>query len=695
MILNPVKIPERKISSVDIPKFDAGLFLNGPQNAPINSMVDSKDVEIDNGGFLVPRRRLAKFLPDTVGVSYQKFPVLWNGQEVFFTADDGKIKHCLATDSDWTDCTGSNSFSTNNGGMTKFLRALNRVIILNGKNGDKLSYVDLETPGFPVVKYVPLADPSTAPTAALTNLTAGSDNIYYAFNYSSTIGETKLSPIQTVSINKTRDEWTGMTSPGSITITRTGTPPAGATYWNIYIALSAPSGGIADEDMLLLAAQLEISSTTFVDNGNLAINLGAIPPSENSTEGPMVDQGIIANGTPILFADQESPYNIWIGGSGPNAMNFSVSGGGYRYEAEKGTNFFPSIIVGFRNGQGIPSLTVYYSNTEGLSKQAVLEQNTVNYGDISLTLWGATEQYYGAAGVASSNSTVNYNGRLLSLSTDGFVSTETEASLQNVLSIKKVSTPVDDLVRSIKTSAMENVVGTGWGNKYMWLVPSRGFDTPQEILVLDTNQPGTDGKGAWYTMAIPANWIGVVSSPESEAFVYVSQGKETYKLIEASSTFDFINGVAQPFSTKAVGALSPMGGSAHNNWQASVQAMFYIVDLIGAIRIGVTYRNQSGNLKTKSRLYQGPIVLPSTLGGWGDPHWTYANMPQMTGWGASAPISSEVGSSRSVDVRIPVRIDDITNEMQWFLETDIGYNNYKLRAVSYEGMNIGIKPDLT
>lgn len=694
-INKPVPVPQKQITSVDVPSFAGGQFLNGDQDAPINSFIRSKDVELDLSGFIIPRRRLVPFLPDTVETTYQKLPVFWNGEIFYFTLDEGKAKFCRAADSDWTDCGGTNSFTTGAGGRPRFLRVLNNIMILNGKNGDKLAYIDLSSSGFPVVKYSLVTDPASALTAALTNLTAGSYHIYYAYSYSGAVGETELSPILDQTLNIVRDQWQTQSSPGSIKLTRPGSPPTGAKFWNLYVALAATAGTIQPSDMLQLAVKLDLSTVDFVDDGSLSINLGSVPPTANSTDGPKVANGIIEDGNPILFDDQDNPYNIWIAGGGPNAMDFSVSNGGYRAEPEKGTNFYPTTIIGFRTGQGVPALTVLYSNTEGLSKQAVLQQQTVNYGDQSFTVWGVTEQHYGAAGVAAPNSAVNYNGKLMFLSTDGYMSMETKTNAPNVLDTKPISSPIDSYVRSIKNSAMPSVVGAGWNNKYMWLVPNAGFDTPQQILVLDTNSKGIEGNGAWYTLNIPADWIGVVSPQDTAAFVYLCQGNKTYKLLNADTTVDVKGGVSAPFSTSATGALISMGGAAHNQWQADVQAMFYIVGLVGDITVGVTYRNQNGKLKTKQKTYRGPAFEQPAGGGWGSPQWVYANAPLIPGWRSSSRIDDVAsGVIGARDVRIPVRIDDIMNEAQWFISTGVGYNSFKLRSVSFEGIALGVRPDL-
>lgn len=689
-VTNPAKVPQPNITSVDVTKLDGGLSTGGAQSSPANSFIESLNVQLDRFGFLTQRPKLSPFLPDTVETTYQKFPALVDGQIVYFTLDDGKAKWTTEGSTEWEDCGGDNSFVTQNGGFPKFIRVLDCVMILNGKNGDKLAYIDLSTPTYDVVKYSLVTNPASALTSALTNLTTGPYVVYYAYSYSGAVGETELSPILTQSINIVRDQWQQQTNPGSIKVSRpAGLPPAGAKFWNLYVAVAATSGSIQPSDMLQLAVKLDLSTFDFVDDGSLSINLGSVAPIANSTDGPKVSHGIVEDGNPILYGDEDNPYNIWIGGGGPNAMDFS-----YRAEPQKGTNFYPTVVVGFRNGQGIPSLTVLYSSTEGISKQAVLQQQTVNYGDQSFTVWGVTEQHYGAAGVAAPNSAINYNGKLLFVSTDGVVSAQTQPSIQNVLSILPVSSPIDEYVRSIRNSAMPTVVGTGWGSKYMWLVPNAGFETPQQIMVLDANNKGLNGDGAWYTYDIAGDWIGTVSPEDNAAFVYISQGNKTYKLLEASSTFDTKNGVSVPFAISAKGPLLGVRGNARNVWMAGVQVKFNLVGLIGPIYLGVTYRNLNGTLKTKTKFYQGPVFTPSVAGGYGDTGWSFGGNDQIA-LSSHPAIDESNAAITPEDVRKGVRIDDIFNEWQWFFYTPVGYSALKqLRGVSPEGIDLGVRPDL-
>jgi hypothetical protein len=695
-VTNPVPVPDQDVTSEDIANFESGLFLNGAQNAPSTSIITGRNVEITPDGYLVPRRKLTPWLPDTVENGYGIYPVSYKGTLYYFTADAGQIKYCKDGDSAWSVCTGSNTITTQKGGIPIFMRVLNNVMCLNGGNGDKLAYADLTTSGFPVVKYTAIADPTNAFTAALTNLTTGSFKIYYSYSYTTDVGETNLAPILTQSINITRDQWqTNTASPGKVTLTRPGTAPTGAKFWNLYVAIASTAGAIQNTDMLQLVVQLDLSVTTFTDDGSLDINLGGTAPTANSTDGPRVKYGIVEDGNPILYGDVDNPQNIWIGGGGPYAMSFSVSRGGYLAQPEQGTNFEPTVVIGFRNGQGIPSLTVLYSNTEGLSKQAVLEQQTVNYGSSSFTVWGVTEQHYGAAGVAATLSAVNYNGQLVFFSTDGVMSMNTQPLRQNVISTVNFSRKsIDKAYRLIKVSAMPTIVGAGWNDKFLFIVPNDGFDTPQQIWILDTTQKGVDGNGSWYFLDIPAQWVGVVSPKTTSAFVYIRQGKSSYKLLDALTTYDTIGGVSVPFDTGATGPLIGINSAAHNTWQADVQAVFYVMNLIGPITVGVNYYNENGTFKTKSKTFNGPTFTPSAAGGYGDPQWQYANFKQIPGYRTSPSINDSTSNVTSINKRIKVPIDDNMNEAQWWYQTPTGYSSYKMRAISFEGINLGVAPDL-
>lgn len=693
-VKKPVPVPKKNIGSLDVIGFSGGWFLNGEQSAKGNQLVEGDDVEMTINGLLGPRRSLQKWLADTVGTSYEKFPALWEGEIFLFTADDGKIKWTQEGDSVWHDCGGTNTFTMPTGAKLKFIRVLDVLLILGGDGGNKLAYVDLATKD--VIKYTAVTDPVSAPTVAATGITTtGAYKIYYGYTYSSLVGETKLTPILDSDLSKPRDNW-NPDGTEYLTLSRPdfGSEPAGARKWNLYIALASNGGTIQDSDMLRLATGLDIAQESIVDNGTLPIDIGfGNPPAANSTDGPRAKHGIETNGRPVLYGivddDGNDTGEIFIGGDGDFALDFSSSNGGFRSEPSKGTNYYPTSVVGFRNGQGIPSLTILFSNTQGLSKQATLEQQTINYGNQSFVVWGVTEQNYGAAGVASPYGVVNYKGQLTFPSVDGMLSMDTQPQLQNVLTTKNIDDDIKPYIRRIKVSALNNIVGTAWENRLLYLIPAYGFDTPTQILIRDLNN-----NGSWNPpLDIEADWIGTVSPPDSPAFVYISQGNKTFKLFESFGTVDYKGGSVENFSTGARGALMGIN-DAHNAYQAVVQAVFYILDMIGDMTIGVTYRNQNGKIKHKSKVIHGPVYLRSTSGGWSDVHYNYAHFFMPPGWSAIAPVSESNAALERLTKRWPLSINDLASEVQWWYTTPVAYCDYKLKSVSFEGENLGVKPDL-
>ena len=585
---------------------------------------------------------------------------------------------------------GSNWVTTGNGTIITFLRIQDKVLILNGV--DKLGYINLSN--MTVVKFTTVTNPATQPSATATVLTlTGNPKIYYAMNWNSTVGQTAISPIRTYSVSKSRGTWKD-DGTEFLTIDRVNTPPPNAVSWNLWISL-APSGAvIAASDMLLLAGGIDLASATFVDDGTLPIDISrGTAPEDNSTDGMIASYGVEDKGRPILYGDPTpgKEHNLYIGGDGDNALDFSPTNGGYVVELNKGTNYYPQGVIGFRNGQGIPSMTVLFSNTQGLSKQTIIEQQTVTYGTQSFVIWTQVEQNYGAAGVSSPYAVINYLGKLIFPTTDGIVSMDTEASMQNVLSSKRISDKASKTVASIKNSALPLVVGTAWSNRVLMSVPSRGYNFCNEILVYDMTN---DQKPTWYTLDIRAQWIGTVSPRQESAFVYVCQDNHIFRLEQAYVSLDEnSDGTTSPFPVSARGALIGTN-QAHNGYVSVVQVMFYLVDFIGEIEIGVTYRNEVGIMKTKSKMLTRGAYAKSSGGGWSSPPYVFkgGESPYLR-WGEFPDITDAELATKDT-IREPLVLNVLTSELQWFINTNLDNSSFILRSVSYEGINVGVRGDL-
>lgn len=687
----PVKVPTKTITSTDIVSFNGGVDERGDANADPNTFVASRNAMVNSAGLLTHRFGLKRWLPDTVDTVYQVYPAIWNGTIYYFVADDGKIKYCESGDTAWTDCGGTNSVTTGPGIITTFLRVLDKILVLNGH--DKLRFISLSD--LTMTQFTTLTDPATAPTATPTVLTnSGNFKIYYGINFNSTVGQTKLSPILTYTVSKARGQWK---TDGTeyLTIDRNNTAPTGAVSWNLWVATAPAGASIQDSDMLLLGAGIDLSVTKFVDNGSLPISIDkGTAPEDNSTDGMIATYGVEDKGRPILYGNPTAgkEHELYIGGDGDNALDFSPTNGGYTVVLNKGTNYYPVGVVGFRNGQGIPSMTVLFSNTQGLSKQAIIEQQTITYGNTSFVVWAATEQNYGSAGVSSPYAVINYLGSLIFPTTDGIVSMDTEASMQNVLSSKRISNKIEKTVKSIKNSALNKIVGTAWSNRVYMSVPSRGYTFNNEILVYDmTNEQDP----IWYTFDMKAQWLGTISPQNEGAFVYVCQDNHIYRLEESYVALDDNpDGTTTAFPVSATGALIGTN-QAHNSFVAVVQVVFYLVDVIGSIQIGVTYRDENGKMKTKSKTITEGEYAKSSGGGWSSPGYLFqVGSSTYNQWSDIPAIAdADIATKQTIRKAIPLG-SAVTNEMQWFINTNLDNSSFILRSVSYEGVSVGVRGDL-
>ncbi len=685
------KVPQAKISSLDIVSFDGGLDQRGDANIKSNSFAIGRNVMVDPQGLATHRLGLKRWLPDAVGTVYQVFPALYGGAVRYIIADNGKIKWCVDGATSWTDCGGDNVINTTAGVVNTFLRILDKVLILNGE--DYLGYVDLATMN--VVHFTAVTDPASAPTGSATGITnSGSFKVYYCISYNSVVGKTKSTPILTYTVSKIREQWATDGSQG-VTVTDPNTRPSGAVSWNIYLATAPAGGTIQYSDMLPLALGLDINTTTFFDNGSITqLTNAGTAPATNSTAGPKAKYGKEIEGRPFLYGIKGDEYAVLIGGNDTSALDFTEGNGGYRLVLNQGTNYYPQAVTGFRNGQGIPSITVLFSNTEGLSKQSIIEQNTISLGNFSATVWGSTEQNYGAAGVSSPYAVVNYKGAMVLPTTDGILKIDTQASLQNVLLPERISDPIIDEISSIRVDLLNKIVGTAWANRIMFAIPSRGFNYNNQIVVYDVTRKDNE---CWYTFDIRAQWIGTVSPAGSSGFVYVVQDNHFFRLDKMYVAQDEqSSGVTAPFPMEVTTALVGTN-TAHDGYYAVVQVLFYLRNFVGSVDLIVTWRDyQSGKMKSKIKTVTNGVYAKSSVGNWSSSGYLFnQNLPtKVQRWGEVDQLNDSQ-SAQKADLRFRVPLNNVvTNELQATIAINLDNSAVVVRSVSFQGQPLAISPDV-
>lgn len=682
----PVQVKGATISSPSpIVSFASGLDERGDYNISPDAFSVGRNAMVNSANNATKRLSKKKWLPDSVGFNGEASTVYYDGEIYYFIADDGKIKYCQENDTSWTDCGGSNTITTTTDTITTFLRVNDLLLAMNGV--DPLSYVDLST--FNVNAFTHVDDPISVITCAATGISgSGSYNVYYAFNYNSDGGgTTAIGPIKTQAVSKSRSNWK---TDGTeyLTVSFNDTPPAGATSRNLYAAVYLKGATPTASDLLMLQPNIPLATTSFVDNGSAMLDIGYdFAPDTNTTEGIKASQGQLVDKTPILYGDPTNPYTIYFGA----IVDDSVAFGGIGTQALpllKGTNYYPTSVIGFRNNQGIPNLLALFSGTEGVSKQQILSKTTVTYGDEPAEVWKPDELNAGAAAVYAKYGVVPYLGELQFPSADGIISIKTEQQLQNVLQPSIVSDAVAKTYNTIKNANFKKIVGASWKNLVCFTIPSRGYNYNNQILVRDmTNRD----KPKNYVWDIAADWIGSISPPDKDSFLYIREGNKFFKLVDSYVAEDEDStGVSTPYPVIIESALIPFS-QAKNSYFAATQAVVYLANFIGTVDITISYVTKKGKIKTKTKTFTNGGHSRNRLAGWSNPRllWRSWNN-RMVNWSTPIPSSGEQNNTQKVVRRCRIRLPNpVINEYKVRVSSDLSNTSFDVVGAALEGVNIG------
>lgn len=688
---NPVKVKQPNITSEDVVSFSLGLDERGDYNAPINAYTYGRNAWVNNANNATKRLSLRRWLPDTVGFNGEIATVYYNGELLHFVADDGKIKYCQETDTAWTDCGGSNPITTTAGVITTFMRTNDVLLIMNGE--DNLGYVDLATKD--VTQFTHVDDPTSILTATATGITAsGAFKVYYGITYNSDGGgTTAMGPILAQSVSKSRSTWK---SDGTeyLTVAFNDTSPANATSRNIYGAVAIAGSTPQASDLLLLGKNIPLSTTSFSDNGTVPFDITAgLGPDTNSTGGVKASAGVMAGNTPVLYADPDNPYNIYFAGLVDTGVSFSPGDGAQTLPLNKGTDYYPTSVVGFRNNQGVPNLFALSSSVEGISKQDILSQKTITYGNEAKQYWDSDPMNTGANAVYAKYAVINFLGKLIFPGANGVNEIDTKAQVQNMLSNSIISNAIADTYSTIKNAEFSKIVGTAWNNYVMMIVPSRGYNYNNQILIYDLTN---ENAPKWAIWDLQADWIGTVSPPNAASFVYIRQGNKTFKFIDSYVAEDEdSSGISTPFPVDIRGSLIPFSNGS-NYYVAATQGVFYVANWIGTVHCEVSYINQKGKLKTKTKTFTNGAISKNGMAGWSNPRnlWRSFNN-RIINWSTPMPNTGEANVSQKKTARLRVRLPNpVVNEVKFRIYHDLDGSSVDLVKFSIEKVDVGIIGDI-
>lgn len=690
-VTDPVKVKAANITSSDVVSFASGLDERGDYNIAPDAISYGRNGRINSANNFTKRLSKKRWLPDSEGFNSEVSTVYYGGELYYFIADDGKIKYCQTNDTAWTDCGGDNEITTDEGVITTFLRVNDILLCMNGV--DELRYITLSD--LEMTQFTHVDDPTSTLTAAATGITgSGSFKVYYAITYNADGGgETGIGPIKTQAVSKSRSTWD---SDGTeyLTITFNDTPPAGATSRNLYAAIALQGTTPVASDLAMLKSNIALGDASFVDNGSIPFDISFnTAPDTNSTAGIKAALGTIVDKTPVLYGDPDNPYDLYFGALTDDGVSFGSNNGAQRLPLLKGTNYYPTSVVGFRNNQGIPNLLALFSGTEGVSKQQIISQKTLTYGNNTITYWGADELNAGASAVYSKYGVVPYLGELQFPSAAGITSIKTEQDLQNVLAPSIVSDPISKTYATIKNASFDKIVGTAWNNLVCWAVPSRGYNYNNQILVRDmTNKQ----KPKWYIWDLAVDWIGSISPPNRDSFLYIRQGTKFFKLQETYVAEDEdSDGTSASYPVTVEGNLKAFS-QGRNVYMAVTQAVFYIVEFIGTITITVSYVNKKGKVKTKTKTFSNGSHGRNMLGGWGNPRLLYRSWNnRMINWSTPLPMASSSNNTQKIVKRCRIKLPNpVVNEVKFKVSSELENTSFDLVMGNFEGVNIGVVGDI-
>lgn len=633
-----------------------------------DALKSTSNMVLEQNGVVRPRPSLVKYGPQPEGeILGELFECkVVNRTNVAFylismqtDGENAYICYARGEDSEWTKI---NSKTYDKDSPAHYVQIGDKVLVMNGV--DSLSYIDLSD--WTITTFVKIDDPTNAPTATATGLSGSGFLVYYAVTASSSIGETASSPAASVTIGTSRDSW----NPDSQYVTVSWSAVTGATGYNVYVGTATDGEG--KPSLHLLKANIDPTITSFKDDGKLAIDISRYAPEYNSTSGPKATRGAVVNGRVWLVGDTDNPYYVWYGGDWGHEIDFSPSGyGGGYITVASGTKEIPIAVVPFRRGTGDSTVVVLTQGSNGSGRRFQISNSTISYGDESVVVWSPTEDS-GRDGTDSPDAIVVYNNSLFYPSRDGFKTTGTMPSLQNILSTRTISATIQDQISLLKSSAMGKAVGLAYEGRIYWALPV-GDTENNRVWIYHPDQ-----KGAWMTSwYLDARWLTLYNdnSGDTHFLVYCSDGG-LYELDRYTATAD--DGV--PFETDMSSGMIQFSKDGRD-WARLIQIVFTFLKPKGEINITVEAMTEDGAMKYKQTLF--PRLNASAIG------WSKVinSSPRMRGW-SNLDVPEE-SLQDSVD-----EIVEIDEDVQWFtytIHTVKPGTDYKVSSVVAEHVPIGIK----
>ena len=562
----------------------------------------------------------------------------------------GTIKRSTDDGDTWDTCTGA---SLTSGEKVYFIQIGSYLYIANGT--DSLVRYDGTTT---LTTYTALSTPG-APSPVKTGLTGTTYTASYRVSAVNEVGETVGSTAGTVTIGKTRDNWTA----GTDYITSTWTKVSNATGYNVYY--QDDLNGSGQHVYVGSVVQPSGATVTFTDNGEASqpLNNFVVAPEGDTTSGPTFTHMELSGNRIWATLDPDNPWRVYWSGSGVNIGAFSPFNGGGYIDLEKGGRERPKAVVHYRDGKGGAFATVLTSDPEGVGSVWQISLESVSIGDTAFVVPSATK-IVGSVGSDSPLSVVKVKDDIMFFNRKGWFNLGSRAQMLNLLSTDEISSNIRPTIQSMTGSALNNVCAYYYDAKVFCSMP-RGNSTNNEIYINDTERK---------------NWCGPWTVGVERFLQYSDTSGETHLLavpIAGSRLIEFSENIegdlSSAFSTRLLTGLYPVDEN-RNSWAKIRYAYIELNQPVGNITFSVL-----GTGKRDGYSQVGSISITDTVSNSG-----YSANSQLSNFLFSdTSVTPTVYSQASVKKRI--RINKLLNNIQFKVTTDARGDAYTLLSISAKG----------
>lgn len=548
--------------------------------------------------------------------------------------------------STWTACTGAvytpgNPVEMNqNGAYLYITNGIDPIIRYDGST-TLVTYTSLTTPA--------------APTVAETGLASTGFNYYYKVAAANTVGFSIASAASTVvESSVARDTWDATTNFAVITVPAfQGTQ----TRADIYISEN-------NVDYYYLAST-SVTGATYKDDGSAIPVPGTQAPTENTTQGPLVEEFSNVGSRMYGVRDSDNRYRIWFSGSGNFAGSFSPAYDGGYLDWQEGGKYIPVKVEDYRDGKGTPLATVWCKSADGQGCILQMSLDTLTISDISITVPSAY-RLPGSRGTPAPGSVVNVLNDYMFYNSQAFYNLGSRAQFLNLLSTDEASANIRPSVKQISTTGETTIASIYYDARVYFSVPY-GASTNNHTAIYDTERK------AWLPKAFTRGFTKFLRYTDTTGTNrLLTLGVGDSALSEISSTIDGDYGVA--FDTSLNTGLYPVTKNRFE-FQFTEEGEVEFSNPIGTVNVELLgIERVEGYSSIETRAVE--VTATTSSVSWN----TFAF--NTTNWNDTSIVPT-VTSESSIKRYFPVQKE--LNAVQWRITTNGRDSDYRLRNLQTSG----------